>query len=173
MLPFIPRSIKKIEDPESKSSMIWLLGEYGDKILEAPYILESLIDGYSEEPSVTVKLQLLITSMKLFFRRPPEVQGMLGRLLKYAVMSDTSSSQDLHDRALLYYRLLLADPANAEALFSKRVLIDADGALSDGVCFSESKDEEKIATLFSEFNSLSILYGLPSVQFISNEYQLV
>ena len=42
--------------------------------------------------------------MKLFFKRPPEMQQMLGRLLD-AVISD-ELHQDVHDRALLYYRLL-------------------------------------------------------------------
>lgn len=169
VLPYIPVCIRKIEDPDSKASMIWLLGEYGDKILEAPYILETLIDGYSEEPAVTVKLQILIAAMKMFFQRPPEVQAMLGRLLKYAVMSDTASSQDLHDRTLLYYRLLLTDLKNAEALFKTKIGdLAGDGTRS----FSESKDEEKISQLFAEFNSLSILYGLPAVRFISSEYQL-
>lgn len=171
VLPFIPVCIKKIEDPDSKASMIWLLGEYGDKILEAPYILESLIDGYSEEPSVTVKLQMLSTAMKMFFRRPPEVKAMLGRLLKYAVMSDTGSSQDLHDRAMLYYRLLLADPKSAETLFKSKIFINPHTDDGD-VAFSESKDEEKLSQLFAEFNSLSIMYGLPSVRFISSACQL-
>ena len=38
----------------------------------------------SEESSL-VKLHLLTAAMKLFFKRPPECQEMLGRLLEYAV----------------------------------------------------------------------------------------
>ena len=50
---------------------------------------------------------LFATSMKLFFKRAPEMQAMLGRLL-LAATNDTSN-QDTHDRALFYYRLLATD----------------------------------------------------------------
>lgn len=52
---------------------------------DAPYLLEQLVDGIAEEESSTVRLQLLVAAMKLFFKRPPECQLMLGRLLEYAV----------------------------------------------------------------------------------------
>jgi hypothetical protein len=42
-------------------------------------------DAYSEESSVEVKMQLLTAAMKLFFKRPPQMQSMLGRLLAAAV----------------------------------------------------------------------------------------
>jgi hypothetical protein len=42
-------------------------------------------DAYSEESSVEVKMQLLTAAMKLFFKRPAEMQSMLGRLLAAAV----------------------------------------------------------------------------------------
>ena len=43
------------------------------------------MDRIASESSVEVKLQLLTASMKLFFKKPPECQDMLGRLLKYCV----------------------------------------------------------------------------------------
>ena len=71
--------------------------------------------------------------MKLLFKRAPEVQRMQGRLLAKA--TEDVSNQDLHDRALLYYRLLrssadpkmvekdrhnIAHPAGQRALFGGR-----------------------------------------------------
>lgn len=172
VLPFVPSCIKRMEDTEAKASMVWLLGEFGEKIPESPYILETLIDGYSEEPSVTVKLQVLIASMKIFFKRPPEVQHMLGRLLKYAVVHESTTSQDLHDRALLYYRLLMTDPLNAESLFKSSCIAPSGEEKRGEGHFIESKDDEKLGQLLSEFNSLSIIYGMPSAQFIQDAYQL-
>lgn len=49
-------------------------------------------------------MQLLTSTVKLFFKRPPEVQKMLGRLLDSVISNEMH--QDVHDRALLYYRLL-------------------------------------------------------------------
>ena len=56
--------------------------EYGELVIEAPYMLERIIHRYDEETSVLIKLQLLTATMKLFFKRPPEMQLMLGRLLE-------------------------------------------------------------------------------------------
>ena len=39
----------------------------------------------SDEPSPLVKLELLSAVMKMFFKRPPESQEMLGRLLEHAI----------------------------------------------------------------------------------------
>ena len=48
-----------------------------------------------------MRLALLTSAAQLFFKRPPECQKVLGKILS-AGMSDTN--QDVHDRALLYYR---------------------------------------------------------------------
>ncbi len=52
---------------------------------EVPYILEEIIDNIKEEASLEVKLQLLTAVVKTFFKRPPECQEMLGRLLEYVI----------------------------------------------------------------------------------------
>jgi hypothetical protein len=66
----------------------------------APYALRPLVDGFASEPA-GVKLALLTAAAKLFFCRPPESQKLLGTCLA-AGLND--SDQDVHDRALLYYR---------------------------------------------------------------------
>jgi AP-4 complex subunit beta-1 len=45
-------------------------------------MIERIIKRYEDEPSTLIKLQLLTATMKLFFKRPPEMQHMLGRLLE-------------------------------------------------------------------------------------------
>ena len=67
---------------------------------DAPYLLESAVQGFTDEEDV-VQLALLAAAMKLFFKRPPECQQLLGATLAAA---SAESSQDVHDRALLYYR---------------------------------------------------------------------
>ena len=51
----------------------------------APYMLEEIVKSVSEESSSSVKLQLLSAVMKLFFKRPPECQEMLGTLLEHSI----------------------------------------------------------------------------------------
>ena len=45
-------------------------------------MIERIIKRYEDESSTLIKLQLLTATMKLFFKRPPEMQLMLGRLLE-------------------------------------------------------------------------------------------
>jgi vesicle coat complex subunit len=168
VLPHLSRLLKKCDDEDAKASLIWMLGEFGEAIVEAPYMLEPIIDNIyaDEQSSVVIKLQILTTALKLFFKRPPEMQAMLGRLLRLAI--NDSSNQDLHDRALLYYRLLTVDLQAAKGLFSGNKAC----AIVDGN-FAEAIDKLKNDKLFNEFNSLAIVYGVPSVQFICEENQLV
>ena len=67
---------------------------------DAPYLLEACAQGFAGEED-QVQLALLSAAMKLFFKRPPECQQLLGATLAAA---SAESSQDVHDRALLYYR---------------------------------------------------------------------
>ncbi len=170
VLPHLAKYLRKIDDSEAKASLIWLLGEFGKNILEAPYILEQFIQSYDQESSISIKTQILTATMKLFFQRPPELQSMLGKLLK-AALNDTSD-QDLHDRALLYYRLLLNNVEAAKLLFLSGAPMNA---LLDNYSaqFAENKDIELKKKIFSEFNSLAVIFNIPSDLIIDPNYQLV
>lgn len=168
ILPFISRYLKKVDDAQARAVLIWLLGEYGEEVIESPYLLEPIIDEYDEETSSTVKLHILSAAMKLFFKRPPEMQAMLGRLLAAAV-NDTGN-QDVHDRALLYYRLLSTNVMKTEGIF-KRLSDDSNthnANIPDGDTDIESLDQ-----VYKEFNTLSVIYGKPCVHFLDEKYLLV
>jgi AP-4 complex subunit beta-1 len=179
VIPSLSRYLRRIENPEAKAGLVWMLGEYATEVVEAPYMLERIIDAYEEEVSVDIKLQTLVATMKMFFQRPPEVHMMLGRLLQAAV-NDTSN-QDLHDRALLYYRLLSGGNIEvAKTMFSSsrdapRVMSaeeDEAGRLAVVKAFAEDVGGELLDKIYSEFNSLAILYDKPSSHFIMDKYLL-
>jgi len=162
----LARTLKYVQEPSGKASIIFLLGECGEIVQDAPYALEKLIDNYDSIKDPIVKHNLLNATMKLFFIRPPEVQRMLGRLLHKA--TDDVSSQDLHDRALLYYRLLKsgADPKTVIApVIQTQTLIPQ--------VFTEEDDKKVRAQLMEEFNTLATIYGKASVNFIRPEFQVV
>jgi len=160
----LPRALRYIKEPSGKTAILFLLGEYADHVPGAPYAVEKLIDGYDNISSPDVKRGLLHATIKLFFKRPPECQKMLGRLLKKA--TEDVSNQDLHDRALMYYRLLRASPNLAEAVVGTSVTIPV------GKAFCEDDDEVLRDELMREFNSLSILYGKTQENFIQEEYRV-
>ncbi|KAF0919785.1 hypothetical protein E2562_031648 [Oryza meyeriana var. granulata] len=153
-------SSKNIQEPKGKAALIWMLGEYSQDMHDAPYILESLVENWEEEHSPEVRLHLLTAVMKCFFKRPPETQMALGATLA-AGLSDTH--QDVHDRALFYYRLLQYDPAVAE-----RVVNPPKQAVS---VFADTQSSEIKDRIFDEFNSLSVVYQKPSYMFTDKEHR--
>ena len=136
-----------------------MLAEYGEKIPEAPYLLEPMIDEFAEEESPLVRLGLLSSAVKLFFKRPAELQHMLGRLLEAAI-SDASFT-DVHDRAMLYYRLLQHDVNEASRVLGASAPVSGS--------FVEEAPSELQDRIFEEFNTLAVIYGEPSERFISHE----
>mmetsp|Transcript_13781 Transcript_13781/g.28930 ORF Transcript_13781/g.28930 Transcript_13781/m.28930 type:complete len:837 (-) Transcript_13781:296-2806(-) len=165
----LARSLRYIEEGEGKASIIWLLGECCDIVQDAPYALEKLIDDYDNLKDVRVKQNLLNATMKIFFARPPETQRMLGRLL--LKVTDDVSSQDLHDRGLLYYRLLKSGADSASLL--KHVISNSKANIPGDVLFTEDDDKELRAELMKDFDSLATIYGKTPVNFIKPEYQVI
>eukprot|EP00551_Chaetoceros_affinis_P006759 CAMPEP_0203673600 /NCGR_PEP_ID=MMETSP0090-20130426/13165_1 /ASSEMBLY_ACC=CAM_ASM_001088 /TAXON_ID=426623 /ORGANISM="Chaetoceros affinis, Strain CCMP159" /LENGTH=837 /DNA_ID=CAMNT_0050539295 /DNA_START=360 /DNA_END=2873 /DNA_ORIENTATION=+ len=166
--PPLPRALKYVTENSGKTSVIFLLGECGDVVREAPYCLEKLIDSYDNIKSPDVKIALLTSTIKLFFQRAPEVQKMLGRLLLKA--TEDVTSQDLHDRALLFYRLLktAADPKVVQD-----ILATSNNIAGSSTNFAEeSCDDDFRQLLMQEFNTLSIVYGATNDNFIAEENQV-
>ena len=162
----LARTLKYVKEGAGKASIIYLLGECGDIVSEAPYALEKLIDSYDTIKDVAVKHALLNATMKMFFARPPEVQRMLGSLLHAA--TDDVSSQDLHDRALLYYRLL---KSGADPKTILQPVISTNSTIPK--LFAEDDDELLRTELLEEFNTLATIYGKASRNFIAQDFQVV
>lgn len=156
--PFFPAIIKhwkQMEDAACKVAFVWILGEFGENIDDAPYILESYVERFKDEPH-QVRLELLTASMKLFFKRPPEMQPVLGPLLDEAI--NDFSHADVHDRALLYYRLLVKNPkVGAQVVCCRKEPVQSFDTLES----AEVRDK-----LFEEFNSLSVVFNMPASRFI-------
>ena len=103
---------------EGRACLVWLLGEFGISLPESPYILEQYINSVGNETDPSFKLNLLSASMKLFLRgRAPEMQLSLGKLIAYSV--EEEMDMDVHDRGLLYYRMLKENVYEAQKIFSK------------------------------------------------------
>eukprot|EP00612_Vaucheria_litorea_P008506 CAMPEP_0171471532 /NCGR_PEP_ID=MMETSP0946-20130122/761_1 /TAXON_ID=109269 /ORGANISM="Vaucheria litorea, Strain CCMP2940" /LENGTH=281 /DNA_ID=CAMNT_0012001041 /DNA_START=305 /DNA_END=1150 /DNA_ORIENTATION=- len=91
---------------------------------------------------------------------------MLGRLMVLTL--DDNSNQNLHDRALLYYRLLKVSPASAKKVIigDKQTLGKIEGE------FAEDKDTSLRDAIFSEFDTLAVLFNEQSDSFILPEYRV-
>ncbi|KAF4096981.1 AP-4 complex subunit beta-1 [Onychostoma macrolepis] len=139
------------QDSEGKQALLWLLGEHGDQISSAPYVMEGYIDGLKTELSSAVKMELLTASVKMFLCRPAETQDMLGRLLHYCI-AEEESDVCVRDRALLYYRLLQRGVEETRKVVT--------GPKSDpSMSVLTGRQEEPIRQWASTFNTLSPLAG--------------
>ncbi|KTG04591.1 hypothetical protein cypCar_00023796 [Cyprinus carpio] len=138
------------QDSEGKQALLWLLGEHGDQISSAPYVMEGYIDGLKTELSSAVKMELLTAAVKMFLCRPAETQDMLGRLLHYCI--EEESDVCVRDRALLYYRLLQRGVEETRKVVT--------GPKSDpSMSVLTGRQEEPISEWDSTFNTLGPLAG--------------
>lgn len=146
-----------VVDAKARAALVWIYGEYGENIPLAPYYLEPVLTNLADESNVTVRMQSLSCAMKLFFKRPPEMQAMLGAAL---LAGSRDLNQEVHDLARFYYRLLEKDARAAERVVNSR---DKSAVHT----FKESVMEEKtFDKVFTEFNTLSVLYGRPAETFV-------
>ncbi|PPD77803.1 hypothetical protein GOBAR_DD25254 [Gossypium barbadense] len=143
-------------------------------VMRAPYVFSSDYKHFYcqyNEPSyvkrlklemltAVVRLHLLTAMMKCFFKRPPETQSALGAALAAGI---ADFHQDVHDRALFYYRILRYNVSVAE-----RVVNPPKQAVS---VFADTQSSEIKDRIFDEFNSLSVLYQKPSYMFTDKEHR--
>ncbi|NXQ16892.1 AP4B1 protein, partial [Peucedramus taeniatus] len=81
----LPGCEDTIQDSEGKQALVWLLGTHGEKIPNAPYVLEDFVENVRCESFPAVKMELLTALLRLFLARPAECQDTLGRLLYYCI----------------------------------------------------------------------------------------
>ncbi|EPY22917.1 beta-adaptin 4 [Strigomonas culicis] len=141
-------------DDASRIAFVWILGEFGEHIDDAPYILEALCANLSKE-STAFRLQMLTSATTLFFKRPPEMQPFLGQLFD-TLLSDYTNA-DVLDRALFYYRLLRENP-----FLAAKVIYEPKQSIS---LFAEDEDTQLADKLFEEFDTFSVIYGVQSREF--------
>eukprot|EP00730_Choanoeca_flexa_P017674 TRINITY_DN8542_c0_g1_i2.p1 TRINITY_DN8542_c0_g1~~TRINITY_DN8542_c0_g1_i2.p1 ORF type:complete len:877 (+),score=306.11 TRINITY_DN8542_c0_g1_i2:70-2700(+) len=106
-------NLDTLDEPGAKAAMIWIVGEYAERIDNADELLESFLDNFGEE-NPQVQLQLLTAIVKLFLKRPGGTQELVQKVL--GLSTQESDNPDLRDRGYIYWRLLLTDPAAAKAV---------------------------------------------------------
>ncbi len=141
-------------DPRGLSALIFIIGEFGQKIENSPYILEYL--SKLEIHSSEFAYSLLLAGCKLFFKSPGEMQPILGKI--FELILNNYKDVDLRDRVYYYYNLMKKDINLAEYIICGQPnVVD--------YYYSEF-DDEYIDQIFAEFNSLSIIYRKPEEKFI-------
>ncbi|KAJ8291960.1 AP-1 complex subunit beta-1 [Rhodotorula toruloides] len=156
IIPTLCASLDELDEPEAKASLIWILGEYADKIENADELIGSFLDTYADEP-VQVQLQTLTAVVKLFLHRPEQAQALVQRVL--ALATKTADSADLRDRAYIQWRLLSSDTEVAKAvILASRPPISLP---------TTSVPPALLDELISELGALSAAYHKPVQAFVA------
>ena len=116
-------ALDTLDEPEAKSALIWIVGEYSDRIENADELLEEFLSTFHEEPA-HVQLQLLTAVVKLFLFKAEAAGELLQKVLNFATQE--SDNPDLRDRGFMYWRLLSTDvDAAREVVLSEKPTIQA------------------------------------------------
>jgi vesicle coat complex subunit len=89
--------------PEARASLIWMVGESAEKLVDATEILGGFAKQFRDENTI-VQLQILSAVVKLFLKKPNEGQEIVQSVLQTATQS--CDNPDIRDRAYIYWRLL-------------------------------------------------------------------
>ena len=106
-------NLDSLDEPEAKAAMIWVIGQYADRIDNSDVLLDDFLYSFADEP-VEVQLALLTATVKLFIQRPTKGQELVPKVLKWA--TEETDNPDLRDRGYMYWRLLSSDPATAKKI---------------------------------------------------------
>uniref|UniRef100_A0A914MQJ3 AP complex subunit beta n=2 Tax=Meloidogyne TaxID=189290 RepID=A0A914MQJ3_MELIC len=148
-------NLDTLDEPEARASMIWIVGEYAERIDNADELLESFVDGFHDE-NTQVQLQLLTAVVKLFLKRPNDTQQLVQKVLTLATQD--SDNPDLRDRGYIYWRLLSADPQAAkEVVLAEKPLISEETDLLEPSLLNQ---------LVCHIGSLASVYHRPPSSFI-------
>lgn len=104
-------NIDELDEPEAKAAVIWIIGQYADRIENSDVFLQDYLVSFHDE-TMEVKLALLTATVKLFILRPTKGQAIVPQVLKWC--TEETDDPDLRDRGYMYWRLLSTDPAAAK-----------------------------------------------------------
>jgi len=147
-------NLDTLDEPEAKASMVWIIGEYAERIDNADELLETFLESFVDEPPM-VQLQLLTATVKLFLKRPTNSQQMVKDVLNLATQE--SDDPDLRDRGYIYWRLLSTDPEAA-----KQVVLAEKPTITDDISTLEPRVLDE---LIANLSTLASIYHKPPTAF--------
>lgn len=145
--------LDSLDEPEAKAAMIWIIGQYADRIENSDVLLDDFLCTFAEE-TVEVQLALLTATVKLFIQRPIKGQELVPKVLRWA--TENTDNPDLRDRGFMYWRLLSTDPQTA-----KLVVMGEKPAI---MAESEQLDPALLQQMCLHVGTLATIYLKPVLQ---------
>eukprot|EP00516_Mucochytrium_quahogii_P005983 CAMPEP_0203751480 /NCGR_PEP_ID=MMETSP0098-20131031/5539_1 /ASSEMBLY_ACC=CAM_ASM_000208 /TAXON_ID=96639 /ORGANISM=" , Strain NY0313808BC1" /LENGTH=902 /DNA_ID=CAMNT_0050641213 /DNA_START=113 /DNA_END=2817 /DNA_ORIENTATION=+ len=148
-------NLDTLDEPEAKASMIWIVGEYAERIDNADELLDTFLDSFQDE-TAEVQLQLLTATVKLFLKRPDGTKEIMENVLSMA--TEHSDNPDLRDRGYIYWRLLATDTEAA-----KQVVLAERPTISDDTAKLE---HSLLEMLLENITTMSSIFHKPPEAFV-------
>lgn len=149
----IIQNIDELDEPEAKAAIIWIIGQYADRIENSDGLLQDYLATFHDE-TVEVQLALLTATVKFFIQRPTKGQQLVPQVLKWC--TEETDDPDLRDRGYMYWRLLSTDPATArQVVMGQKPPISAE---------SEKLDSRTLEELCLNVGTLATVYLKPVQQ---------
>ncbi len=149
--------IDELDEPEAKAAIIWIIGQYADRIENADSLLQDYLSTFHEE-SNEVQLALLTATVKLFLQRPSKGSKIVPEVLKWC--TEEVDDPDLRDRGFMYWRLLSTNPEAA-----KQIVM---GSKPPITAESEKLDPVTLEELCLNIGTLATIYLKPVQQVFRN-----
>lgn len=114
IIPALCANLEEIAEPDAKAALVWIIGEYAERIENSAEQLALCLDEFAED-APAVQSQTLTAIVKLFLKKPDSalaqriVQTVLDRATREC------DNADLRDRAFIYWRLLSSGDPDAGA----------------------------------------------------------
>jgi len=145
-------------EQEAKAAMVWIVGEYADRIDNADEVLDQLRENIVDDP-VSVQMSMLLATVKLFLKDPTDgPKQLVQQMLTFATKQ--SIHPDLRMRGFVYWRLLSAEPNLARQV----ILADRPEIGTDTL----GHDSALLDVLMTNIASLSSVYHKPPETFVAN-----
>eukprot|EP00708_Paratrimastix_pyriformis_P002060 GAFH01000798.1.p2 GENE.GAFH01000798.1~~GAFH01000798.1.p2 ORF type:complete len:944 (-),score=481.64 GAFH01000798.1:68-2701(-) len=150
--------LESLDEPEAKAAMIWILGEYSDRIENPDQIFETYFVENFHDETPAVQLQILTAVVKMFLKVQHDTQPLVHKVLKMATQK--SDNPDLRDRGFVYWRLLSASLDTArEVVLAPRPPITAP---------TTTIAPELLDELIPQMATLASVFHRPPETFITN-----
>ncbi|KAL5529061.1 hypothetical protein ACEPAG_5035 [Sanghuangporus baumii] len=159
IIPKLCENLDALDEPEAKAAMIWIIGQFADRIENSDELLDDLVYNFLEEPT-EVQLALLSAVVKLFIYKSNSETSkeIVHKVLKWT--TEEIDNPDLRDRGFMYWRLLAINPANAgEIVLAEKPPITTD---------SDRMDRGSLDQLLLHTGTLGSIYHKNPETFIRN-----
>jgi len=155
-MAIINENLRVLDDPEAKAALIWIIGEYSDRIDGAEIQLTKFIDNIKEEP-YTVQINILVSATKTFLKcQTEESYNILNSVFDFCTKE--CENPDIRERGYFYYRLMSIDPQ-----LSSKIITSEKPKISEDI---SGYDEVLLEKLLDNLGTLATIYAKPPELFV-------